>query len=382
MRARSSQEARNGDEGEGGWWESSQRVEELGTEDELASGGRRFASDPLRFTGMNLGNREDSGVRARKPLTLSYRESGDESTEDDDSERDSDDGDEVPPLDPVEEALADAAMARIARAHAKGKGDVKLSKKELAAYQRKMERVEYERQNPRRRARVAIPISHLAPTSRPKRLTGGDSPSDLPSPELDAVRKDSGYAAIDYPPMSSNSRRRSGGASTSSRRSSRTRADREHSPFTYSSVRHPSTARLPSDAADYQSMSRGPPSLRDSPVSGRADLSPASDPFQFMTGDKRASFIADAPYVPSSGDDSDGIRPEMIVRSSTGDSHEHYSTDSRPSPLEPARRVSRDKSPPPTSKKSSSSSAAPVRRKTTVFSSKSSSSTTTKKKSK
>lgn len=274
-------------------------------------------------------------------------------------------------------------MARIARAHAKGKGDVKLSKKELAAYQRKLERVEYERQNPRRRARVAIPISHLAPTSRPKRLTGGDSPADLPSPESGAAkeRKDSGYTATsDYPPLSSDSRRRSGGASISSRRSSRTRADREHSPFTYSSVRHPSTTRLPSDAADYQSLSRGPLAPRDSPISARADLSPASDPFQFMNGDKRASFIADAPYVPSSGEDSDGIRPEMIVRSSTGDSRGHYSSDSRPSPLEPARRVSRDKSPPPTSKKTSSSSA-PVRRKTTVFSSKTSS-TSTKKKSK
>jgi len=344
-------------------------VEELASEDESSPGlaGKRFPSDPLRLTGVDLGDREGGGVRARK--ALAYRGNGDDTT-DDGSEQNSEDDDEVPPLDSEEEAYADFAMARIERAHAKGKTDVKLSKKELAAYQRKLERTKYERQKPQGRARVAIPISRLAPISRPKRLTNGpevETPQQLPSPELEPV--------MGYPPLSSNRRRSGAGASGSSRQSSRTRAEREQSPFTYSYVRKSDVnlaTRQASDPAEWQSLSKGPQPLRDSVASSRMDLSPASDPFQYMAGDKRASFIADASYVPqrdSSGEESDGVGLR---------SHGHHSTDSRPSPTDPLRRVSRDKTPPPPIKKSSSSSM--HTKKKTVVATKSSSSSKKKTK--
>ncbi|KAK0728958.1 hypothetical protein B0T21DRAFT_370020 [Apiosordaria backusii] len=265
-------------------------------------------------------------------------------------------------------------MARVARAQARGKTNVKLGKEELAAYQKKLALMEYQKQRPQRRERVAVPITALGPASRStKRLvSGGSTPPSTssldPSSERDPGPPPMGY----FPPSSSRSLPRSG--SSSSRTPSQTRVDRDRdlSPFTYSYIRKGdpevrSTARQLSDSSDYQSLSRGPQPRSDS-----------SDPFQYMTGDKQLSPhsgasassrtlhldpVAGAPYYGSS----------TVVRRRTG-GHEDSGSGSEDAfdPARPARVNSSgsarpdskgdDKSSPP-AKKLSSSSAAPTRKK-------------------
>ncbi|KAK4248181.1 PRA1 family protein-domain-containing protein [Corynascus novoguineensis] len=196
-------EARNGEEEEERWWELGQRVvEELDSDDDVETQGvgpasnalgRRVISDSLRFTGVDSGIR-DGNTRPRRGYA--YQNGEDETT--DESEEDSDEENDVrvPLLDPEEEALADAAMARIRRAQARGKQDVKLSKEELAAYQRRLQRMEDEERRQRREHRVAIPISQLDPGFRQKRPSvGDDSPPQQPSPDPGVERH------ATYPPM-------------------------------------------------------------------------------------------------------------------------------------------------------------------------------------
>jgi len=211
-------------------------------------------------------------------------------------------------VDPEEEALADAAMARIRRAQAKGKQDVKLSKEELAAYQRRLQRMEDEERRQRREQRVAIPISQLGSSLRQKRLPEqDDSPPQQPSPEL-GVERHATYPPIGYfPPPSSRSHPRSG---TSSRPPSRAAIDREQSssPFTYTYVRaeQPAMLRQPSDP-----VTGRPISVAES-LSARNGGSPSlasqqqGDPFQYMTG-ARASYHAGAAPVRNSISEVDDI---------------------------------------------------------------------------
>lgn len=300
-------------------------MEEVGTEDD--SDIRGFGSGK-RYRGRDMGDSEGGGARPRR--NFAFRENGDET---DESGQDSDgEGVRIPLLDPREEALADAAEARIARAHAKGRTDVKLNKEELAAYQRRLERRSSGQSNKPSRDRVAIPISQLAEPApaQPKRLALEAAPQTS-SPEL--------------PPSSSRSIHRSG--SSSSRTPSRAPGDRELSPFDYTYLRKGETgtpARIPSDHS-----SPGQP-----------------DAFQYMTGDPRASYHVREPpndhrqLISSAYDDeslSDSSRERMVG-----------SRSSRPD-REPERRVSRDKSPSAVKKSSSqavTSSSSSTRRKTTA----------------
>ncbi|KAL2019804.1 hypothetical protein VTK56DRAFT_9155 [Thermocarpiscus australiensis] len=190
-------------------------------------------------------------------------------------------------------------MARIRRAQAKGKKDVKLSKEELAAYQRRLQRMEEEKRRQRREHRVAIPISQLDPGSRKKRQSlEGDSPPRQPSPQLGEDGQP-GYPPMGYfpPPASSRARPRSGTA-TSSRPPSRAATDRERgsSPFTYSYVHrvdHPGAVRHASDPATGRPLSQSPQSLGNSASSARNGASSSSvDPFQYMTAGSRTSYHA------------------------------------------------------------------------------------------
>ncbi|GAB1310789.1 PRA1 family protein-domain-containing protein [Madurella fahalii] len=338
--------------------------------------GHRFISDPLRFTGVDLGER-DGNTRSRRAYGYDD-ETSDESGQDSGGE-----GDQVrlPLLDPEEEALADAAMARIQRAQAKGKKDVKLSKEELAAYQRRLQRMQEQERRQRREERVAIPISQLDPISRKRHSLGGDSPPQPPSPELGEDRA-SGYPPMGYfpPPSSSRALPRSG--TGSSRTPSRAATDREpsSSPFTYSYVRadQPPAARHHSD-----------------PSAGRPMGDSTADPFQFMTPGTRASYHAaggsvrnsvldvvdmydnygDASRRRSSGDPREGEisdradaangLPRGARVSSSGSASRgrpRDSIDGRPEPV-PERRSTRDRTPPPPSKKTSSAQLPPVKRK-------------------
>lgn len=293
-------------------------------------------------------------------------------------------------VDPEEEALADAAMARIRKAHAKGRQDVKLSKEELAAYQRRLQRMEDEGRRQRRDQRVAIPISQLGPG--PQRQSVEDDsppPSQQPSPEPGAERQEPSPPMGYFPPPSSRSHTRPG--RTSSRPPSRGAADRDpsSSPFTYTYVRgdQPSNSRQPSDSASSRPLSTAEPA--------RGGGSPGSDPFQYMMGGPRTSYhggpapvrnsIADVDDIyasygsgPAGGpsrrhsggpreaelSDEDGDRRRVVARVNSGTvsrPRHRDSTDSRREPA-PEPRPSRDRTPPP-AKKSSATSSTVAKRK-------------------
>lgn len=374
-------------------------MEELDSEDDfdsqgvgLASNalGRRFVSDPLRFTGVDLGDR-DGNTRSRR--AYAYQDEDDDETSEDDSEQDSEGegGVRLPLVDPEEEALADAAMARIRRAQAKGRKDVKLSKEELAAYQRRLQRMEEEEQRRQRREqRVAIPLSQLDPGSRQKRLSvDNESP---PRPPSEAEERHANTPPMGYfPPPSSRHRQRSG-TTTSSRPPSRAPIDREQSssPFNYTYVRAepPATLRNPSDPAPARSLSQ---SLADARNGGppASVAAPSQDPFQYITGGTRTSYHVAAGSMrnsiieveerhsgygsspaasrrPSGGlrdDDSSeedsGRHGARVVSASGGRSRPRDSTDSRREPV-PEPRPSRERTPPPAKKSSTQS---PVKRK-------------------
>lgn len=373
-------------------------MEELASEEDgdihgvgLASNalGHRFASDPLRFTGVDLGDR-DGNTRARRAFGY------DDDTSDESGEDSGGEGNHVrlPLVDPEEEALADAAMARIQRAQAKGKKDVKLSKEELAAYQRRLQRMQDQERRRRREERVAIPISQLDPNALRKRQSlDSDSPPQPPSPELGGERQP-GYPPMGYfpPPVSSRPRPRSGTAS--SRTPSRAPTDREQSssPFTYTYVRadQPATTRHPSDSSTGRPLGDSTSAARD----GGALSMP--DPFQYMTGGMRTSYHAGGGPARNSvlevvdmydsygggvnrrrsGDPRDGgISDEGdatndLARSGNGNrGRPRDSVDLRPEPV-PERRATRDRTPPP-SKKTSSGQSPPVKRKSVAGATKS-----------
>ena len=305
-------------------------------------------------------------------------------------------------LDPEEEALADAAMARIRKAHAKGRTDVKLSKEELAAYQRRLQRMADEERRPKRDQRVAIPISQLGPGLPPQRqLMENDSPppSQQPSPDLGAERQAPSPPMGYFPPPSSRTRSRPG--PTSSRQSSRGPTDREpsSSPFTYTYVRGdpPANSRHPSDSASSRPLSVA------EPVSARSGGSPGSDPFQYMQAGARTSYhgapaparnsIADVDDIyasygsgPAGGpsrrhssgpkevelSDEEDDRRRVVARVNSGTvsrSRHRDSTDSRREPA-PEPRPSRDDKTPPLAKKSSATSSTVAKRKSVSSSTK------------
>ena len=382
-------------------------MEELGSEDDYnpqavgststaLSLSRRVTSDSLRFTGGDMGG---GNTRSRK--AYAYQNGEDEETTDESEPgSDGEDGVRMGLLDPEEEALADRAMARIQKAHAKGRTDVKLSKEELAAYQRRLQRMAEEERRPRRE-RVAIPISQLGPGLPPQRqLMEDDSPppSQQPSPEPGADQQAPSPQMGYFPPPSSRTRPRPG--PTSSRPPSRAPSDREpsSSPFTYTYVRGepPTNSRQPSDSATSRPLSVA------EPVSARGGGSPGSDPFQYMQAGARTSYhgapasarnsVGDVDDIyasygsgPAGGpsrrqssgprepelSDEDDDRRRVVARVNSGTvsrSRHRDSTDSRREAA-PESRSSRDKSPPP-AKKSSSTSSTVAKRKSVSSSAK------------
>ncbi|KAK3310716.1 uncharacterized protein B0T15DRAFT_519197 [Chaetomium strumarium] len=283
-------------------------------------------------------------------------------------------------------------MARIQRAQAKGKRDVKLSKEELAAYQRRLQRMEEEKHRQRRRQRVAIPLTHLDSGPRQKRITqGDDSPSREASPESEEDRP-LGYPPMGYFPPPSRARQASG--TNSSRSASRTATEREQSssPFTYSYVQRPdlpAAVRQTSDPTTGRPLSQ---SLTGAPLSAAA-----SDPFQYMTAGARTSYHAgggslrnsmvevDDIYAsygsghPPSGasrrlsgeafnEDNDGLQAAAVVSSGSGSrSRPRDSVDSQ----RESRRTTRDRTPPPSKKSSAEKSLVNVKRKSVAGSTKS-----------
>jgi len=118
-------------------------VEELDSDDDTDTQGvglnfkeKRFVSDPLQFTGIDLA----PASRARKPYN--YDDSED-SSEDSDSEIEFEGTNALQvALRDKEEALVQSALARIRRAQEKGKREVKLNQDELDALEKRRKRMQ------------------------------------------------------------------------------------------------------------------------------------------------------------------------------------------------------------------------------------------------
>ncbi|KAM7217389.1 hypothetical protein V8F06_007236, partial [Rhypophila decipiens] len=309
-------------------WEASgrRRVEEVDSDDdtdtqgvglitsrEAAGAGHRFASDPLRFTGIDLGDRD--GTRRRNYEQASDDEGTDETSDNDSAESSEDD------------EILEAAMARIRRAQAKGKKDVKLSQEELKALERQRQRMQGGGQKKQKEQRFAVPLSHLEPTSR-KRIDAapgaGNSPPQPQAPDFDETQHyqqqqqvpppQRGYPPMGYfPPPSASRAPRPRSGTGNSRPPSRNAVDREQSssPFSYTYVQRPGpdhAIRHSSDpAARPRSRTRsiyGEPGPMNSVPGGYPSSSSGSvpghfDPFQYMVAGGRASYPTAATGSPA-----------------------------------------------------------------------------------
>jgi PRA1 family protein 1 len=121
-------------------WQNEVRVEELDSDDTDTQGvglnfeKKRFASDPLHFTGIDL----SSTSRARRSYTYDTEESSSDSEV---SEVEGTNALQVALRD-KEEALVQSALARIRRAQEKGKREVKLNQDELDALEKRRKRMQ------------------------------------------------------------------------------------------------------------------------------------------------------------------------------------------------------------------------------------------------
>lgn len=312
-------------------WNAGRRVvEEVDSEEDsdtqgvglASSSGSRFVSDPLRFTGIDIGDGNGGRPRSSHVFGQEDDEDEDDTSEDDDSEHDVEvrRGKGAAPSE-REEAVVESALQRIRRAQAKGKKDVKLTQEELAALERRRERIRAQEEARKRRKekeqRFAVPLSHLEPTVRKRRSVVADEPTSQRAVSASFL-EESGRPV--YPPMgyfppplaSARSRPRSGtsssqrpGTVSSQRPPSRDPAaerSRGNSPFRYSYVQHgypPSASRHVSDTAPRPPSSS---SRQDSWPGAYGQATPASisapsipaqrqgsaDPFRYMTADPRA----------------------------------------------------------------------------------------------
>jgi len=121
------------------WQANEARVEELDSDDTDTQGvglnfkEKRFASDPLHFTGIDL----SSNPRARRAYAYDTEDSSDSEM----SEVEGTNALQVALRD-KEEALVQSALARIRRAQEKGKREVKLNQDELDALEKRRKRMQ------------------------------------------------------------------------------------------------------------------------------------------------------------------------------------------------------------------------------------------------
>ncbi|KAF4912465.1 Prenylated Rab acceptor 1 [Colletotrichum viniferum] len=317
-----------------GHWDSGERVEELETDENdsdiqgvgLVSRGKRIASDSLRFTGTDLGDRTGTSRRGYEYQSEDEDDSSeDDSEEDDDSSEDEFeiDWDQLSPME-REEALVQTALARIRRAQEKGRADVKLNKDEMAALERHKKRMakEARKQERKRRKekeqRYSIPLSQLQAPIRRRSPTADDDLPLHPSPgTFDAVQNRGAMPPVGYFPPPNASRTRHRSSTSSSQRPPSGGEPRGSSPFRYAYVgsRQASDNMSPASSTSSKSKSKA-----------------AVDPFQFQT----------------EGSSAQGI---VARRNVSG------STDGRRTPTVPATsRVTRSRAPPPESASSSDSS--------------------------
>ncbi|KAK8125771.1 prenylated rab acceptor 1 [Apiospora kogelbergensis] len=232
--------------------------------------------DGSLFTGTELarGGRPRGG-HAYDEDDSSEEESGGEDTEEEDED------DEARQL---EDELVEHALAKIRKAQAKGKQDVKLNKQELAALERRRKRVQAEAERaakPKQKPqRIAVPLSQFDPSAMevPRRRSGMSASEDTlsrdPSSSSLAVARSRPGPPVGYFPPPNASRHRS---STSLHRAS-------------------SSARNTPDPFKYQTAGS-----RVSSGHGKRNMSGSSDPH----GRRGASSAARNSRAQSSDEDED-----------------------------------------------------------------------------
>ncbi len=219
-----------------------------------------------------------------------------------------------------EDELVESALARIRRAKAKRKQEVELTKDELDALERRRKLMEEEERRRRRdkEPRFAVPISHLEPVSRKTRV-GGDAVDDPPRRPMPGAfiehAAEPGVPPMGYFPPPNASRSRPPSDTVASQRPPSHGSDRDssESPFRYSYVRSsppatrhvsdtaspPTTRHISDTAPPPRSTNRSLPHKEQwlpnprasaSASAPSARLSPAIDPFQFMTAGPRAPY--------------------------------------------------------------------------------------------
>jgi len=346
------------------WQQEQSRVEELDSDDTDTQGvglnfdKKRFASDPLHFTGIDM-----SSTASRARRSYSYDDS--ENSSDSDSELSEFDGTNAlqVALRDKEEALVQSALARIRRAQAKGKQEVKLNQDELDALEKRRKRMQAAAilkekkgsgsgsdKDKRRSQRQLVPIASLEPKSRKK----GKSRAGTPPPPALMIAGADGSASYTplghYPPQAGASRNSparprssttsqqmrgnptppqysayqqgpnrhfSDGArpnSSSSTSSRRPLPDEEG--WIPSGSRRSSIASQPIDPFEYQTSSNHQPNISQQHIQGRRN---ASGPADIAYSSLRRSPPNPGPYHSSSRGASD---PTLRRRSSRRDDHD------------------------------------------------------------
>ncbi|KAK1241677.1 hypothetical protein MKX07_007500 [Trichoderma sp. CBMAI-0711] len=209
---------------------------------------------------------DEDGETGEGGLARRDRRRYDTEDEDDSSSGDSYDEDysDEGYVDEREEALVQKALYRIEKAQAKGRSDVRLSKEEIAALERRQKRMEAEeRRNRRRREeRVAIPLAQFGSMARlgssSSRLASGSGSLSRQPSGSDAVEEDEASPQMGYFPPHSSSRRPKSGSSTS--RPSSIHEDSSKDPFQYLTTGPRGSASAPkrhsSGQSDLSSLSR------------------------------------------------------------------------------------------------------------------------------
>lgn len=195
--------------------------------------------------------------------------------------------------------LVQSALARIEKARARGRADVRLNKHELAALDRHRKREEKEKKKraaerkKRKDQRIAVPLTQLEPASRKK---SRPPVARQPMPRYpssgsnlgEEQEQRQGYPPMGYFPPSSTPRSRARSGTTSqrppsrppSRPTSRAAEDRGGTPYDYTTPSRHVSDSMSGTAPTEESWAADTPSS-----SSRA----APDPFRFQTSGPRST---------------------------------------------------------------------------------------------
>ncbi|GAW26292.1 putative prenylated Rab acceptor 1 [Rosellinia necatrix] len=234
------------------------------------------------------------GGRSRNKYAYQHSDDDNDLTESD-SQATTDEETEDDARAEMENALVQSALARIRKARARGRQDVKLNKGEVAALERRRKRLEAEaarkkgadgRKRKDKEQRVAVPISQF------------DAPSHSSSSAM--VRSQGPPVGMFPPPNTPQGRPRSSASSHSLRSSFQRHGS--SSPFDYQYVSTSSNRRHGSDTLKHSSSLKALPHEEDQ---GHDSPSPHTglDPFQYQTSEPYETYVERMPEDDERGND-------------------------------------------------------------------------------